>query len=97
MAEERIYPIRFRRGYAAEWTSKNPVLAPGEPGYEVDTGQFKVGNGSTLWNDLAYFQVTSADEFDFEALLENHVLDATPHPVYDDGPSLALLYENKKV
>lgn len=31
-----------------------------------------------------------------EALL-THVNDETPHPVYDDGPSLVLLYENAKV
>lgn len=30
------------------------------------------------------------------ALLE-HINSETPHPVYDDGPSLALIYENAKV
>lgn len=46
--------IQYRRGTAAEWTSANPLLAAGEPGYETDTGKFKVGNGSTYWNSLAY-------------------------------------------
>ena len=46
--------IQYRRGTAAEWTSANPTLAQGEPGYETDTGKFKVGNGSTAWASLAY-------------------------------------------
>lgn len=46
--------IQMRRGTAAQWTSANPVLAVGEPGYESDTGKFKLGNGSETWNVLAY-------------------------------------------
>jgi hypothetical protein len=46
--------IQFRRGTAAQWTTANPVLAVGEFGLETDTGQFKVGNGSTVWASLAY-------------------------------------------
>lgn len=29
--------------------------------------------------------------------LEEHINSDLPHPVYDDGPSLALIYENAKV
>jgi hypothetical protein len=29
--------------------------------------------------------------------LSEHVNSETPHPIYDDGPSLVLLYENAKV
>lgn len=36
-------------------------------------------------------------ETPFEEALLDHVNDETPHPVYDDGPSLFLLYENAKV
>lgn len=46
--------IQYRRGTAAEWTAANTVLAVGEPGYETDTGKFKVGDGSTAWTSLAY-------------------------------------------
>jgi hypothetical protein len=46
--------IQYRRGSASQWTTTNPVLAIGEPGYETDTGKFKVGNGSTAWTSLAY-------------------------------------------
>jgi len=46
--------IQFRRGTASEWTSANPTLAVGEMGIETDTNLFKIGNGSTAWNSLAY-------------------------------------------
>jgi len=39
---------------ASEWTSNNPILALGEWGLETDTGNVKMGDGSTAWNDLAY-------------------------------------------
>jgi hypothetical protein len=50
----RLDRIRFRRDTAANWTSVNPVLGDGEPGFERDTDQFKIGDGVTAWNDLDY-------------------------------------------
>lgn len=47
--------FQFRRGTAAQWTAANPTLASGELGYETDTGKFKIGNGTSNWNSLAYF------------------------------------------
>jgi hypothetical protein len=46
--------IQLRRGTIATWSTKNPVLANGEMGLETDTHLFKVGDGVTAWNDLAY-------------------------------------------
>jgi hypothetical protein len=46
--------IQYRRDTASNWTSENPVLASGEPGYETDTGKEKIGDGSTAWTSLAY-------------------------------------------
>jgi len=46
--------IQLRNDTAANWTSANPVLALGEVGVERVTGQFKIGNGTTAWNSLAY-------------------------------------------
>ncbi len=46
--------IQVRRSIAATWTSTNPTLASGEMGFETDTGKFKIGNGSSTWNGLAY-------------------------------------------
>lgn len=46
--------IAFRRDTAANWTSANPTLAAGEPGFETNTGKVKIGDGTTAWNSLAY-------------------------------------------
>ena len=46
--------IQYRRDLAASWTSENPTLASGEPGYEVDTGKMKIGTGSATWTALSY-------------------------------------------
>ena len=46
--------IQLRRDTAADWTSNNPTLAAGEFGWESDTSKYKIGNGSTAWNSLAY-------------------------------------------
>jgi hypothetical protein len=47
--------MQQRRGTAEQWTSANPVLAPGEIGFETDTSQFKIGDGANQWDDLSYF------------------------------------------
>lgn len=90
-----IVEFRDRRDTAANWATKNPILEVGEHGYEIDSGRFKIGDGVTRWNDnLQYFTpagVASSSE------LTEHISSEAPHPVYDDGPSLFLLYQNAKV
>jgi hypothetical protein len=85
--------ILLKQKTAAQWETENPILWKGEPGYEVDTGRLKIGNGNSVWNHLPYFR----PEQDTEIALLEHIQSDNPHWVYDDGPSLALLYENKKV
>lgn len=51
--------VKVRRDIAASWTAANPVLDPGEFGYETDTSRIKVGNGATTWNLLLYLGQTS--------------------------------------
>lgn len=46
--------IQFRRDTSANWAANNPILAQGEFGLETNTSQFKVGDGTTAWNSLAY-------------------------------------------
>lgn len=48
------YTILFRRGIETEWTTANPVLHLGELGYATDIKRFKIGDGYTPWNSLAY-------------------------------------------
>jgi hypothetical protein len=49
--------IQHRRDTTSNWSSVNPVLAAGEIGYVTsgtDAGKFKIGNGTTAWNSLAF-------------------------------------------
>lgn len=54
--------VMLRGGDAAQWAHKNPVLGMREPGLELDTHRFKVGDGVKHWNDLPYWDRTSTDE-----------------------------------
>ena len=47
--------IQLKRATAANWSALNPVLFSGEIGLETDTNKFKIGNGSTAFNSLLYF------------------------------------------
>jgi hypothetical protein len=46
--------MQQRRDTAAGWVSANPTLLSGELGYETDTYRYKLGDGTTAWNSLAY-------------------------------------------
>ena len=51
--------IQMRRDTASNWTTNDPTLAAGEWGLETDTSKFKIGNGSTTWDNLAYSSLPS--------------------------------------
>ena len=53
--------IQIRRGTSQEWSCANPTLAQGEPGFENDTGKFKIGDGTSPWNDLPYVSFNGGD------------------------------------
>jgi hypothetical protein len=48
------FTIKFRRATTEQWSSINPILRKNEVGRVSPTGEFKVGDGSTPWNDLVY-------------------------------------------
>jgi hypothetical protein len=48
--------MQQRRGTASQWTTANPILAAGEIGFETDTNQFKMGDGTNTWANLSYFK-----------------------------------------
>lgn len=52
--------LQNRRDTAANWTSNNPTLAAGEIGLETDTAKYKMGDGATAWNSLAYAYTAGA-------------------------------------
>jgi hypothetical protein len=89
-----------RHDTALNWINLNPVLAKNETGFEDDTGKFKVGNGVAHWTALDY-SIPSPPGPPIsgvsEEALNDHINSPLPHPIYDNGPSLILLYQNAKV
>lgn len=49
-----ITQLRLRSDSKQNWTQVNPILQAGEPGFEIDTGNLKIGDGLKNWNDLNY-------------------------------------------
>ena len=47
--------LKIRRDTTTNWSANNPILLSGEVGYDQTKNQFKLGNGSTDWNSLAYY------------------------------------------
>ena len=45
--------VIFRKGTVSEWTAADPVLASGEPGFDVTNNVFKIGDGVTNWLNLS--------------------------------------------
>ena len=52
--------IQIRRGTASSWSTTNPTLAVGEPGFVTDLKRLKIGDGTTAWNSLGYVSPTIA-------------------------------------
>lgn len=49
---------QWKRDTAANFTSADATLLSGEPAIEIDTGLMKIGDGSTAWTSLLYFDPT---------------------------------------
>lgn len=46
--------IQIKRGLSTALLATNPILVDGEIVFETDTKKFKLGDGSTSWNNLPY-------------------------------------------
>lgn len=46
--------MQMRRGTTSEWSTANPILAAGELGLDTVQNKFKIGDGTTAWNSLAF-------------------------------------------
>jgi hypothetical protein len=57
--------IQLRRDTGANWTNVDPVLAQGEVGVDLTTGQIKIGNGSAVWSELTYYSGSDIDLDDY--------------------------------
>ena len=54
MAEIIKTTFQLKRGTYTRWLEVNPILKQGEPGFEIDTGRLKIGDGIRTWSDLLY-------------------------------------------
>jgi len=61
--------IQIRKGTASAWTSANPVLASGEPGYDLTNKILKIGDGTSNWTSLASINLTSSNITDFNTAI----------------------------
>ena len=70
--------IQFKRGTAEALARVNPVLAAGEPCFTTDENRFKIGDGSTAWNDLPYIHeehvVNAQTHYDFPSIGKSNVI-----------------------
>lgn len=46
--------LQFKRANSQYWNDTDPILQPGEPGYDTDSKFFKIGDGVTPWSQLQY-------------------------------------------
>lgn len=55
--------LQVRNDSAADWTTRNPILAEGEYGVENDTFLIKIGDGIRTWVNLPYLNQLDATYF----------------------------------
>lgn len=46
--------VQYRKDTITNWSTRDPILALGEPGYEIESGRLKIGDGVSTWNQLPY-------------------------------------------
>jgi hypothetical protein len=63
----------LRNDLAATWQTRNPILAKGEIGAEIDTGLLKIGDGSTAFNSLNYINLGKSGDGALVTEVNNHL------------------------
>ena len=70
--------FQLKRGLASAWQRNNPILAPGEPGWTLDTHILKIGDGITPWNELNSISGTEIKEADIQKAVNKYLEE---HPI----------------
>ncbi len=78
MAEIISTKFQFKRGLASAWQRNNPILAPGEPGWTLDTHILKIGDGVTPWNLLDAISGVEISESEIQAAVNRYFEE---HPI----------------
>lgn len=53
--------IKLRRDTYQNWYDNNPILAEGEPAFDLTNKKLKIGDGTTTWRLLNYFDDQQTD------------------------------------
>lgn len=86
------YWVQNRQDTAQNWYTYNPVLRSGELGSESDTGRAKMGDGTTPWNSLNYWNPAGAAVGADAAPLNSPAFTGTPTaPTASPGTSTTQL------
>ncbi len=59
MAKTVSTKIQIRRDTSSNWTTNNPILREGEIGLDTTVDKIKIGDGTTAWNSLPYYEETT--------------------------------------
>ena len=78
MAQVINTTFQFKRGTAARWAEVNLILQAGEPGYAIDTGILKIGDGINPWNSLSAINENRIDEAQIQQAVEQYL---EQHPI----------------
>jgi hypothetical protein len=95
--------IRIKRGTTTQWSNSLTPLTGGELGYDITSKVIKIGDGTTLWNDLLPLNKFEIDEISQDAIysaLTNFVSvgnnitveynDVDNYMILDVGPNVVL-------
>jgi len=78
--------IQLRRDTVANWISADPVLAAGEVGVDLTTGQIKIGDGEASWTELSYYAGSDIDLSGYA--LTTDIPDVSTFITADDIPAI---------
>lgn len=79
MAQVISTQFQFKRGLSEAWERNNPILAPGEPGWTLDTHILKIGDGVHTWKELESIGGVEINENDIQNAVNNYL---ELHPVH---------------
>ena len=51
--------IQVRRDTSVNWATNNPILLPGEIGFDTTIKKIKIGDGTSQWNQLPFIALTT--------------------------------------
>lgn len=91
MANVKKIKIQLRHDISANWENKNPVLLPGEFGFDETTRYVKVGDGTTYWKDLSVIKLPKEAIDNIEEVNTDTLFDLS---VSNDKLSVILLSAN---